>query len=187
MTATDRLYRRVQMQTASVTISATNDKGPVHLVQGKVRGTPETIDNLQTLNLYGFASHAPIGSDALVIFGNGDRSNGAIIATANQKARPRDQKSGEVTIFSDEGDSISLQRGNIVLVTTKTVTINAATEVTINGATKITINAPAVTIQGTSGANTVINVKGDIHATGTITADTINAPNGRVGTMSDDT
>ena len=173
MTATDRLYRRVQMQTASVTISATNDKGPVHLVQGKVRGTPETIDNLQTLNLYGFASHAPIGSDALVIFGNGDRSNGAIVATANQKARPRNQKSGEVTIYTDEGDSISLQQGHIVVVTTKTVTINAATAVTIN--------APSVTIAGADGGNAVINITGDIHATGTITADTINAPNGQVG------
>jgi phage baseplate assembly protein V len=161
------------MTTAGVTISATNDKGPVHLVQGKVRGTPETIDNLQTLNLYGFASHAPIGSDALVIFGNGDRSNGVIVSTANQKARPRNQQSGEVTIFTDEGDAISLQRGHVVVITTKTVTINAATAVTIN--------APSVTIAAPGGGNATVNVTGDIHATGTITANTINAPNGHVG------
>lgn len=173
MSAIDRLYRRVLMHTAAVTISATNDTGPVHLVQGKVRGTPETIDNLQTLNLYGFAGHAPVGSDALVIFGNGDRSNGAIVATANQKARPRNQQEGEVTIFTDEGDAISLQRGNVIIVTTKTVTINAATAVTIN--------APNVTIAGADGGNVTVNVTGDIHATGTITADTITAPHGKVG------
>lgn len=133
MSVTDRLYRRVMMHTAAVTITATNDKGPVHLVQGKVRGTPETIDNLQTLNLYGFASHAPTGSDALVMFGNGDRSNGAIVSTANQKARPRNQQPGEVTIHDDQGTTISLQRnGNIV----------------ITCSTKIQINAPLVEITG---------------------------------------
>ena len=124
MSAVDRLYRRVLMHTAAVTISSTDDSGPVHKVQGKVRGTPETIDNLQTLNLFGFASHAPVGSDALVIFGNGDRSNGAIVATANQKARPRGQKPGEVTIHTDDGTTIVLQKGG-------TIVINAATKVRI--------------------------------------------------------
>jgi phage baseplate assembly protein V len=173
MSVTDRLYRRILMTTAGLTISATNDKGPVHLVQGKVRGTPETIDNLQVVQLYGVASHAPTGSDALAIFGNGDRSNGVIVATANQKARPRNQQPGEVTIFTDEGDAISLQRGHVILITTQNITINAVTAVTIT--------APSVTITGPSGGKAVINVTGDIHATGTITADTISAPHGHVG------
>jgi phage gp45-like len=149
MTATDRLYRRVMMTTASVTIAATNDDGPVHLVQGKVRGTPETIDNIQTLNLYGFASHAPVGSDALVIFGNGDRSNGAIVSTANQKARPRKQQSGEVTIFTDEGDAIALRRDhNISIETTGTVTVSGATLVVIQASEKVRIETPRLEVTG---------------------------------------
>lgn len=171
MSQTDRLYRRVQMQTASITIAQTDDTGPVHKVQGRVRGTPETIDNLQTLNLYGFAGHAPIGSDALVIFGNGDRSNGAIVATANQKARPRNTKPGEVTIFTDEGDTIFLGRNHVVVITTKTVNVVADT-VTITGTNNGNAN---VTIKGK------VTVTGDITATGTIAADTINAPHGHVG------
>lgn len=131
MSVTDRLYRRILMSSASITISATDDTGPVHKVQGKVRGTPETIDNLQVVQLYGIASHAPVGSDAFVSFGNGDRSNGVVHATANQKARPRNQKPGEVTIFSDEGDTISLQRDNTVAVTTKTANVKAETATTI--------------------------------------------------------
>jgi phage gp45-like len=119
------------MASAAVTITSTDDTGPVHKVQGKVRGTPETIDNLQVVQLYGIASHAPIGSDAFVSFGNGDRSNGVVHATANQKARPRNQKPGEVTIFSDEGDAISLQRNNVVAVKTKTAKIAAETATTI--------------------------------------------------------
>jgi phage gp45-like len=133
MSVTDRLYRRILMTSAGITISATNDGGPVHLVQGKVRGTPETIDNLQVVQLYGFASHAPPGSDAFVSFGNGDRSNGVVHATANQQARPRDQQPGEVSIHDDQGTIISLKRnGNIV----------------ITCSTKIQINAPLVEISG---------------------------------------
>ena len=165
-TQAERLYRRIRMAVASVTISATDDSGPVHKVQGKVRGTPEVIDNLQTLNLYGFASHAPVGSDALAIFGNGDRSNGVIVATANQAARPRNQKQGEVTIYTDEGDTISLQHGHTIAIST-TGTLNVA--------------ASTINIVGQGGGKAVINLTGDIHATGTITADTINAPHGHVG------
>jgi phage gp45-like len=130
MSVTERLYRRIRMATASLTISSTNDSGPVHLVQGKVRGTPETIDNLQTLNIFGFASHAPVGSDALALFGNGDRSNGVIVATANQKARPRNQKPGEVTIHTDDGTTIYLRQGGTVEITAPTVIIHGDLHVT---------------------------------------------------------
>lgn len=133
MSVTDRLYRRILMHTASLTISSTNDTGPVHLVQGKIRGTPETIDNLQTLNLFGFASHAPVGSDALAMFGNGDRSNGVIVSTANQQARPRNQKPGETTIHTSDGTTIVLHVGGTIDITT---------------ATKVTINCPLVEITG---------------------------------------
>jgi phage gp45-like len=130
--ANDRLYRRILMHTAWVTISATNDTGPVHLIQGRVRGTPETIDNLQTLNLYGFASHAPTGSDALAMFGNGDRSNGVIVATANQAARPRNQPMGEVSLHDDKGNIITLhQDGTIEIVcSTKVRMVTPRLEVT---------------------------------------------------------
>jgi len=178
MSVSDRLYRRIQMHTAGVTISATDDKGPVHLVQGKVRGTPETIDNLQTLNLYGFASHAPVGSDALALFGNGDRSNGVIVATANQKARPRNQKPGEVTIFTDEGDVIALQRDHHIAITSKDGTVTASAKTVNVNADTINV-APQPSLDRASSAT--INLSGDMHASGTINATTINAPNGSVG------
>lgn len=150
MTATDRLYRRVLMNSAAITISSTDDTGPVHKVQGKVRGTPETIDNLQVVQLYGVASHAPIGSDAFVSFGNGDRSNGVVHATANQKARPRNQKPGEVTIFTDEGDTISLQRNHNIVITTKdgTVTVNEAKLVVVNASEKVRMVTPRLEVTG---------------------------------------
>jgi phage gp45-like len=149
VSVTDRLYRRILMASASITITATNDDGPVHLVQGKVRGTPETIDNLQVVQHYGLAVHAPVGSDAFVTFGNGDRSNGVVHATANQKARPRGQKPGEVTIFTDEGDTIALRRNhNIVITTPGTVTVSGATLVVIEASEKVRMVTPRLEVTG---------------------------------------
>ena len=45
----------------------------------------------------------------------------------------------------------------------------------------VTVNAPVVTIAGPGGGKATVNVTGDIVASGTITADTINAPHGHVG------
>ena len=149
MSAAERLYRRILMSSAAITISATDDSGPVHLVQGKVRGTPETIDSLQVVQLYGHASHAPVGSDAFVSFGNGDRSNGVVHATANQGARPRNQKPGEVSLYTDEGDTIALRRGhNIVIETTGTVTVSGATLVVVQASDKVRMETPRLEVTG---------------------------------------
>ena len=79
-------------------ITATDDSGPIHRAQ--VRGFPmETIDNMPVLQIYGLASHAMPGSDAMAIFASGDRSNGVIIATGNQQYRLRALKSGEVALY----------------------------------------------------------------------------------------
>jgi phage gp45-like len=149
VSVTDRLYRHILMAAASVTVTATNDDGPVHLVQGAVRGSPEIIDNLMVVQHYGLAVHAPVGSDAFVTFGVGDRSNGIVHATHNQKARPRGQQPGEVTIFTDEGDCIALRRGhNIVIETTGTVTVNGATLVVVQASEKVRMETPRLEVTG---------------------------------------
>ena len=148
MSVSDRLYRRILMSSASITIAATDDSGPVHKVQGKVRGTPETIDNLQVVQLYGLASHAPTGSDAFVTFGNGDRSNGVVHATANQQLRPRNQKSGEVTIFDSSGSTFQLANGGNVNMTASGTHTTTVPQVNVNAKTGVVVTTPLVHVEG---------------------------------------
>jgi phage gp45-like len=116
---TERLYRRVMMAVAPVKITATDDSGPVHRAQ--VRGfPPETIDNMPVLQIYGLASHAMPGSDAMALFASGDRSNGVIVATGNQQYRLRGLAPGEVALYTDEGDKVVLSRGRIIEITSGT-------------------------------------------------------------------
>jgi phage gp45-like len=115
MSVADRLYRRVMMMLAPVKITATDDTGPVHRVQVRAMA-PEQIDNVAVLQLYGLSSHAMVGSDAMALFVSGDRSNAVIVATGNQAARMRNLKSGEVALYTDEGDFVKLSRGRIIEV-----------------------------------------------------------------------
>ena len=160
-----RLHRKADMAAARAVITTTDDTGGVHKVQVQV--TPrEVIDDVPVVQLYGVASHAPPGSETQLLFVTGDRSKAVAIATNNPKARLRGLQPGEVGLYTDEGDVIVLKHGHqISITTTGTVTVNGGT----------------VNIGGPAGGKVVVNVNGDIHATGTITAQMITAPQGHVG------
>ena len=140
MSVADRLYRRVMMAVMPVKITATDDTGPVHRAQ--IRGfPPETIDHMPVLQIYGLASHAMPGSDAMALFASGDRSNGVIVATGNQQFRLRNLAAGEVALYTDEGDKIVFSRGRVVALTC---------------GTKVHIDCP------------LVEMTGDLHVTGEV-------------------
>jgi phage gp45-like len=123
MSAVDRLYTRLRMLIAPVKITATDDSGPVHRAQ--VRGfPPETIDAMPVLQLYGVASHAMTGSDAMAIFCTGDRTSGVIVATGNQQYRLRNLNPGEVALYDNGGNVVKLANNGMIEITCPgTVTI----------------------------------------------------------------
>jgi phage gp45-like len=140
MSVADRLYRRVQMMLAPVKITATDDTGPVHRAQVRAMA-PEQIDNVSVLQLYGLASHAMVGSDAMALFVSGDRSNAVIVATNNQQYRLRNLNSGEVALYDNGGNVVKLANGGNI-------------EITCPGS--ITITCP------------LVKLTGDLHVTGEI-------------------
>jgi phage baseplate assembly protein V len=178
MSALDRLHRRIRMAVGILKITATDDSGPVHRAQ--VRGfPPEVIDNMPVAQIYGLASHAMPGTDAVAVFASGDRSNGVIIATGNQKYRLRNLKPGEVALYDNAGSVVKLAAGgNIEITCTGTVTVNADS---------VTISAPTIYLRGKGSADCAVAIFGNVGISGglsvtkTITADTINAPHGHVG------
>lgn len=140
MTATARLYRRIMMTIASMKITATDDSGSIHRAQ--VRGFgPETIDAMPVLQIYGLASHAMVGSDAVAVFASGDRSNGVIIATGNQQFRLRGLKSGEVALYDNSGNVVKLGNGGKIEVT-------CPTEVKVICPGKVRMETPRLEVTG---------------------------------------
>lgn len=92
----------------------------------------ETKEALEHLEPYGFTSAPLIGSEAVVLFPSGDRSHGVVIAVADRRYRLKGLKSGEVAIYTDEGDSIVLKRGRVTEINTDQLVVNAKTKVTFN-------------------------------------------------------
>lgn len=150
MRALEQLWRRIARSfglgyvTAPPIETGTIQKLQIGLPGGEIR------DGIPSMQLFGFASSPEVGADALAIFINGDRSNGLVIGTNDQRYRPTGMKPGEVMFYDAFGKSIYLSQTGIV--------INA------NGQNVTLNNAPMTTL------NTNLAVVGSITATQNITA-----------------
>jgi len=113
--AIDRLYRRVVMMIGAGRVSTTGDAGSVQRLQVQLRGDSEIRDSTPRVAEYGFTSVPIPGCDAVVIFAGGDRSEGIIIATGDQRYRLSNLAPGEVAIHDDQGQKVHLTRSGIII------------------------------------------------------------------------
>jgi phage baseplate assembly protein V len=110
--AIERLWRRLLLMIGRGRITAADDTGPVQKLQLQL-GAEELKDNTPRLAEYGLASMPPAGSDAVLLFLAGERTNGVVIATGNQTWRMRGLASGEVALHDDKGQCIYLSSDGI--------------------------------------------------------------------------
>lgn len=97
----DRIRRLVGVgRLAVVDDSGAQQKAQVQIGAGGPDGVAEIIDGTPRLGEYGLAYCPPDGSEAVVIFLGGKRSNGVIVATGHRASRPKDLKPGEVQLYN---------------------------------------------------------------------------------------
>jgi phage baseplate assembly protein V len=161
------LQRRVTNFFAKGVIESSNDKAGIQR-QDLSLLADEGKDSVERWQNYGFSSHPKRGAEAVTLFFAGGRDHGVIIAVDDRAFRIRGLNEGEVAVYSDEGDTIIFKRGNIVEVTTKTLSVKAATTVTVE--------APSVSIIAPGGGEASVTIHGSLSASNSITA-----PHGHVG------
>ena len=163
----DRLYRRTMMMIAPVQIATTDDTGLIHKAQIGVSNTPEVIDSVPVAHYYGFHANPPAGTDAIAIFGNGNRSNPVLVGHNHQPSRPKNYKPGEVALYSMFGSTIKLDLNNQLnsasktanLVTDNDFTVGSTNQnIQLNAAATVTMTTPTVHMTGN------LNVDGKIHS-----------------------
>lgn len=123
----------------------------------------ETKENVEYLEPYGFTSAAKAGAEAVVLFPSGDRSHGVAIAVADRRYRLKGLKSGEVALYTDEGDSIVLKRDRVIEVTTKQFIVNAEE--------KISFTSPMFEVSASGSAaftTPTLTTSGDFAASGEV-------------------
>ena len=139
----ERAARRVLLSLARALVTTVNDSGGVQMMQVKLNAL-ETRDNTPRIAEFGLSSNPPVGSDAIVVFLGGDRSNGVVLGTVHQASRQKGLAPGETMIYSQDGKYIYLTASGGIVVEAKnqTVTVNDATTVTIKAATKVRMETP---------------------------------------------
>ncbi|MPQ67806.1 MULTISPECIES: phage baseplate assembly protein V [unclassified Pseudomonas] len=100
----------------------------------------ETKDGMEHFEPYGFTANPHPGAEALAAFLGGDRSHGVIVCVADRRFRLVGLQSGEVALYTDEGDTLHFKRGREIEITTATLRIQATEQVEIN-TTTMRINA----------------------------------------------
>ncbi|CCD30345.1 Putative Phage baseplate assembly protein V [Candidatus Glomeribacter gigasporarum BEG34] len=144
----ERLFRRVMLMIGRGRLTTGRDDGPVQRHQARL-GALEVRDHTPRLAEYGFASMPPVGSDAVVVFIGGDRSNGVIIATGHQASRLNHLKAGEAALYDDLGQRVILTRHGIVIEGAGLpVTLRNTPEVTLKASAKVRIEAPVLECTG---------------------------------------
>lgn len=173
-TGLERLWHRLQLVIGRGRIAVVDDEKSAQVLQVKL-GADETKDGIPRIAEYGFVSNPPIGSDAVVLFLAGERTNAVVVGTNNQTVRMTGLATGEVAIHDDKGRFVLLGAAGIhvqgkddpvVVETTGDVTATAGGNITLTAAVKIKLAAPTVEIDATD-----VNINANTNLTGAVTND----------------
>lgn len=95
----------------------------------------ETREGVERFQNYGFTSVPQSGAEAVVVFLGGARDHGVAIAVEDRRYRIGNLESGEVAVYTDQGDKIVLKRGGTIEITasTKVVLTTPTVELAGNG------------------------------------------------------
>ncbi|WP_252088743.1 phage baseplate assembly protein V [Pseudomonas sp. MWU13-3659] len=85
----------------------------------------EVKDGMEHFEPYGFTSNPLAGAEGLAAFLGGDRSHGVVICVSDRRFRLQALKSGEVALYTDEGDRLHFKRGRVIEVETLTLKVKA--------------------------------------------------------------
>lgn len=114
MRALQSLQRQVQSLIARAVIGGINPGKKCQTVDvSLIAGEQKT--GIEHLEPYGFTSHATEGAEAVLLFPDADRSHAVAITVADRRYRLKGLAGGEVAVYDDQGQSVTLTRAGIVV------------------------------------------------------------------------
>lgn len=123
------LASRVRAMVTRGTVAAVGDGSKMQTVQIKGRDGDDDAERFQP---YGFTSHPKAGAEVLIVNVGGDGSHPVVIAVDDRRYRIKGLEAGEVCIYDDQGQRITLYRDRVEVEAPKVV-INSP-EVYLGGA-----------------------------------------------------
>lgn len=93
------LKTKVANSIASAVIENVDDSKKLQTVQASVL-SDKPLDDCQRFQEFGFNSVPLPGAEVVIVFPNGDQTNGLVVATADRRFRPTDWEPGEAGTFN---------------------------------------------------------------------------------------
>lgn len=141
----------------------------------------ETRDNVEHFEPYGFTSNPNSGAECISLFLDGDRTHGIVVCAADRRYRVQGIATGEVVLHDDQGQSVHLLRGGIL------ITDKAGSTVAMNGDGSGAMTFPAgLQINANTRIVGTLDVTQDITGEANITAAKDVADQGGANTMAGD-
>ena len=104
----------------------------------------EVLDGIEHLEPYGFTARPLAGYHPLAASLGGNRDHTVVLVTTDRRYRKKDLATGEVALYTDEGDYILLKRGRIVEVVAGAKMKVTAPDVEVIASTKVMLTTPLV-------------------------------------------
>lgn len=160
--ALTRTARRVMMALGVGRQTADTNETPNTPTVQVALAADELRSDVPIMQEYGLASRPVPGSDLLVAFIGGDRTRGVVVATGDQRGRPRDLQPGEVCLFHPPtGSRIWLKADGSIAIVPANGKTAATGDLTVSG----TITGNEVVAQG-------VKLTNHAHSNGNDGADT---------------
>ena len=131
-----KLKNRISQLVGVGKVKAVQDSPALQLLNVDLMAGEER-EGLEHMLPYGFAHNPHPESEAVVVFPDGDRSYGLVIAVANRQYRLRGLETGEVALYDDQEQVIKLGRDGITLHSPIAIKIDAP-DISISGKVNIT-------------------------------------------------
>lgn len=127
------LKRRVQLMIARSVVLLVDDSLKTQGLQLQVYAD-DIRDGVERFQEYGFTSHPPADSEAIVVSLGGNTSKTIAIVIQHADSRLKNMAKGEVAICTDEGDVIHFKRGNEIHIDSAgSVFVKADTLIDLDG------------------------------------------------------
>lgn len=127
-------------------VTAMQDGGGTQSVQYQ---TPLEVASAHRLAEFGFSSGLPVGTDVVLAFLGGDRSNPVVIATNHQGYRHSELSPGETVMYNQWGLYIQLTEDGISIdAKGQDVTVNNAKNLTATATEQVKLITPKLLVTG---------------------------------------
>ena len=159
-------------------VKSVDDTGEIQSLQLELC-SGELKDGVKRYQNYGFSSNPPIESEGVAVLVGASKHDCIAVNVENRKFRFKNMKSGEVVLYTDEGDSIAFKRDHKIMIDASegghvqinssevSITGNLTVDGNINGNSDVVIKKKLEVSGKISGAES-LEVKKDLEVKGSI-------------------